>query len=73
MADQCGDLMIALPRACFAHVKPQAGRHGRTCSGHPRLARGTKDVDARDISAFTRVFDALCPRMTVKRLERNML
>jgi hypothetical protein len=37
-----------------------------TRSGHPRPARGSKDVDARDISAFTRVFDALCPRMTIK-------
>src|SRR6516165_284525 len=35
-------------RACFGHVEPQAGRHGRTCSGHPCLARGTKDLDARD-------------------------
>jgi hypothetical protein len=24
----------------------------------------TKDVDGRDISALTRVFDALCPAMT---------
>jgi hypothetical protein len=28
------------------------------------LPAAPKDVDARDISAFTRVFDALCPRMT---------
>ena len=26
--------------------------------------RGSKDVDARDTSAFTRVFDALCAGMT---------
>jgi len=26
-----------------------------------------KDVDGRDISAFTRVFDALCPAMTTER------
>jgi hypothetical protein len=28
------------------------------------LNREQKDVDARDISAFTRVFDALCAGMT---------
>jgi len=35
--------------------------------GHPRLACHSfkkKDVDARDISAFTRVCDALCAGMT---------
>ena len=26
-----------------------------------------KDVDARDLSAFTRVFDALCAGMTMER------
>ena len=26
----------------FAHIEPQAERHGRTCSGHPRLAGRTK-------------------------------
>jgi hypothetical protein len=38
----------------------------------PRLVPGihafpsgrTEDVDGRDASAFTRVFDALCPAMT---------
>ena len=35
-------------KAYFAHVEPQARRHGRTWSGHPRLARSTKGVDARD-------------------------
>jgi hypothetical protein len=37
------------------------------CPGHPRLAcckKAKKDVDARDISAFTRVFNALCAGMT---------
>jgi len=29
--------------------------------------------DARDTSAFTRILDALCPRMTVERIERNRL
>jgi hypothetical protein len=35
-------------------------------AGHPRLAwlRERKDVNGRDTSAFTRVFDALCPAMT---------
>jgi hypothetical protein len=28
-------------------------------------------VDARDISAFARVFDALCAGMTVERWERG--
>jgi hypothetical protein len=27
-----------------------------------------KDVDGRDTSAFTRVFDALCPAMTGRRV-----
>ncbi len=51
---------------------------------HPHLARGRKDVDVRDNSAFTRVhsasktrvcalMDALCPRMTVERHKRNPL
>ena len=38
------------------------------CPGHPRLTLREicekKDVDARDISAFTRVFDTLCAGMT---------
>jgi hypothetical protein len=34
--------------------------------------RHKKDVDARDIITFARVFEALCPCMTVKRLERNL-
>jgi hypothetical protein len=29
-----------------------------------------KVVDCRDISAYTRVFDALCPAMTTDRLNR---
>jgi hypothetical protein len=29
---------------------------------------GKQDVDARDTSAFTRVFDALCAGMTTERL-----
>jgi hypothetical protein len=33
---------------------------------HVLLARCAKDVDGRDISAFTRVFDALCPAMTLR-------
>ena len=37
-------------RACVAHFEPEARRHGRTCSGHPRLARATKDVDARAVA-----------------------
>jgi len=44
-----------------------AHRHARACPGHPRLTfsgRDNQDVDGRDISAFTRVFDALCPAMT---------
>src|SRR5436309_15276444 len=35
-------------------------RRGRAWPGHPRLDRG-EDVDARDTSAFPRVFDALLP------------
>jgi len=31
------------------------------------VLRHQKDVDARDISAFTRVFDALCAGMTMER------
>ena len=30
------------------------------------LQQNKKDVDARDISAFTRVFDALCAGMTAE-------
>jgi len=43
---------------------------GLVCPGHPRLAglAPKKDVDARNTSAFTRVFDALCPGMTVDGL-----
>jgi hypothetical protein len=41
--------------------------------GHPRLGPGKQDVDARDISAFTRVFDALSPRMTAEPFEQNLL
>ncbi|MDA9510567.1 hypothetical protein XI09_39140 [Bradyrhizobium sp. CCBAU 11386] len=26
----------------------QPHRHGRACPGHPRLTRGTRNVDARD-------------------------
>ena len=33
-------------------------------AGHPRLCRSEKDVDGRDIRAFTPVFDGLCPAMT---------
>jgi len=44
----------------------------RACPGHLRLSlppRARKqDVDARDTSAFTRVFDALCAGMTTERL-----
>ena len=40
---------------------------------HVLAAAGPEDVDARDTSAFTRVFDALCPRMTVEILERDPL
>ena len=29
------------------------------------------DVDGRDISALTRVFDALCPAMTTERLRAD--
>jgi hypothetical protein len=36
------------------------------CPGHPRLAVSKKVVDARDTSAFTRVFDALCAGMTME-------
>jgi hypothetical protein len=39
--------------------------------GHPRLSlppRRKQDVDARDTSAFTSVFDALCAGMTTERL-----
>jgi hypothetical protein len=43
----------------------------QACPGHPRLSlppRARKqDVDARDTSAFTRVFDALCAGMTTER------
>src|SRR5438874_739378 len=36
-------------RASFDQVEPHVQRHGRTCSGHPRLAWSNKeDVDARD-------------------------
>jgi hypothetical protein len=31
---------------------------------HVFLVALSEDVDGRDISAFTRVFDALCPAMT---------
>jgi hypothetical protein len=50
-------------------------RHGRACPGHPRLAglAPKKDVDARDTSAFTRVFDALCAGMTTERLAQLQL
>src|SRR5438270_2595567 len=35
--------------ASFDQVEPHVQRHGRTCSGHPRLALSNKeDVDARD-------------------------
>jgi hypothetical protein len=34
---------------------------------------GKKDVDGRDTSAFTRVFDALCPAMTADRWFRHDL
>jgi hypothetical protein len=37
------------------------------------LPRAQKTWMRGDISAFTRVFDALCPRMTVERLVRNAL
>src|SRR5262245_38401251 len=33
------------------------------CSAMWRAARNVEDVDGRQISAFTRVFDALCPAM----------
>ncbi len=40
-------------------------RHGRACPGHPDyLAPGLMIGVTGDISAFTRVFDALCPAMT---------
>jgi hypothetical protein len=32
------------------------------------LSQRIKDVDARDTSAFTRVFDALCAGMTSEKL-----
>jgi hypothetical protein len=32
------------------------------------LQRDKKVVDGRDTSAFKRVFDALCPAMTVRRV-----
>ena len=35
---------------------------------HVFAATAKKDVDARDVSAFTRVLDALCAGMTVERL-----
>jgi hypothetical protein len=31
---------------------------------HVFLSAAKQDVDGRDTSAFTRVFDALCPAMT---------
>ena len=45
------------------------------CPGHPRLAglAPKKDVGARDTSAFTRVFDALCAGMTTERLAQLQL
>jgi hypothetical protein len=37
-------------------------RHARPCAGHPRLTFFvTKDVDGRDLSAFTRVFRRAMP------------
>src|SRR5262249_32296224 len=41
-------------------------RHARACRGHPRLAslEAVKTWMAGNISAFTRVFPALCPAMT---------
>src|SRR6185503_14982168 len=45
-------------------------RHARPCAGYPRLTFWKQVVDGRDISAFTRVFDALCPAMT-RRARRD--
>jgi hypothetical protein len=61
------------------HLAITSPRHGRARPGHPRLLppRARKqDVDARDTSAFTRVFDALSAGMTTERqtqLERKSL
>jgi len=44
----------------------------KACPGHPRLSlptrAGKQDMDARDTSAFMRVFDALCAGMTTERM-----
>jgi exosortase/archaeosortase family protein len=48
-------------------------RHARACRGHPRLSffAKNKDVDGRDISAFTRVFRRARPSHDVERLSQN--
>src|SRR5262249_17917150 len=59
--------------ALSAAIFPRHARaRSRACAGCVNLpARAStsmthkQDVDGRDISAFTRVFDALCPAMTV--------
>jgi hypothetical protein len=47
-------------------AKPVPDSRGTRPGIHVLLLRRKQDVDGRDISAFTRVFDALCPAMTTK-------
>src|SRR5215467_16364367 len=54
-------VMNGTKACCVTRASP---RHARPCAGHPRLSNASKVVDGRDISAFTRVFNALCPAMT---------
>ena len=50
-------------RRVFYDAQP---RHARAWPAHPRLTLvcENEDMDGRDTSTFTRVFDALCPAMT---------
>src|SRR5215510_3411730 len=55
------DNALRLELKTFGSSCPRLSRASASC-----LPCDVKDVDGRDISAFTRVFNALCPAMTWK-------
>jgi len=58
---------ISAPEQFPSCIPPALNRHIAPVAGIHVFRFGKQDVDGRHESAFTRVFDALCPAMTNER------